>query len=315
MAYTGYGYAHVNARGFGGRTMAAGQMLMARRGEWLHEEDLRALPTIFQDDAAPDRSERFQPIPTYAILTHLEKEMGMVPVFAQAARTRIEGNEDFVRHCIRLLHKDSLVPSNTTDVTPMAFLTNANNGTGAYNLEAGGHRWVCMNGLYVSVGDSAKVRVAHTGKADAVRDKVLEGTYAVIEEAKAIQDMRENFLEVRPNDDERLAFAEAAIALRYDDPERAPVTPRAALVRRRQEDRPTDLWTDYNVVGENLERGANGNFVAHNAALGRRVQNERGTWRRASVREVTGISERAKLGRAMAVLTERFAQMVRSQHA
>jgi hypothetical protein len=99
------------------------------------------------------------------------------------------------------------------------------------------------------------IKVRHSGN---VRDKVIEGTYKVSNEAEralvAPQDWSTHIL----NRDEQLALAEAAHVLRFGDADGnvdTPIQPQKMLGIRRTDDRSNDLWTTWNVVQENTIKG------------------------------------------------------------
>ena len=119
--------------------MSNGGSLRARDGESLGNSELAAVvPSLFATEAHESRSDRFVPIPTSHVLDGL-RAADFEPVFAQQARTRIAGKENFTRHMLRMRHKS------LTNAEGRAFeiiLTNANDGTSAYKMVAGIFRFV-----------------------------------------------------------------------------------------------------------------------------------------------------------------------------
>jgi hypothetical protein len=95
------------------------------------------------------------------------------------------------------------------------------------------------------------------------------------------------------NDGEQLAFAHAALALKYDpQTEMAPITEQQILVPKRREDVGNDLWKTFNRVQERMLKGG----VHGRAANGRRT----------TTRAVTGIDQDIRLNRALWVLAEQM---------
>ena len=98
------------------------------------------------------------------------------------------------------------------------------------------------------------------------------------------------------DDGESEVFARAALALKYDDPDKpAPVTESQILMPRRFEDRRPDLWSVFNRTQENLTKGG----LHGRAANGRRQQ----------TRPVQGIDSDIRLNRALWLLADGMRQL------
>ena len=280
------------------RGMSNGGAICARNGEALENEELAAVvPSIFATHAHDSRSDRFAPIPTINVLNGLRNE-GFDPFFAQQARTRIEGKEEFTKHMIRLRHR-SLARADGEAFE--IILVNANDGTSSYQMIPGFFRFVCANGLMV--GDTFnEVKVRHSG--DAI-SQVIEGAYTVLDEAPRITEQVDEFKGLRLSAPEQAAFAEAAHTLRFpkahdaEKPTEAPITAEMLLRARRRDDLGENLWTTLNVVQENVIRGGQRG----------RVRGSDGRIRRASTREVKGIDQNKTLNRALWTLAERMQEL------
>lgn len=267
------------------------------------------VPSIFAEEAHESRSDRFVPIPTVHVLDGL-RAADFMPVFAQQAKTRIEGKENFTRHMIRLRHKSL---TNGDGEAFEVILTNANDGTSAYKMIAGIFRFVCLNGLMT--GETfAPVHVRHAGRN--VIDDVRDGALAVLDMAPAVLERMAEFKGLRLTRDESLAFADAAHRVRfynaYDpdpenpddalpvlDPNKCAVQPIDLLRPRRSEDRDPTLWNVFNVVQEHTEKGGQRGHII----------GTKGQVRRAKVREVKGIAQKTALNQALWDLTERMADL------
>lgn len=285
--------------------MSDGGHIQAREGEVLDNDSLHAaVPSLFATQAHESRSDRFVPIPTIAVIDGLRRE-GFQPVFAQQARTRVEGKAEYTRHMIRLRHVS--LKAENGDV-PEIVISNANDGTSSYNLMAGFLRFLCLNGLFV--GDMFEtIRVRHTG--NAVSD-VIEGTYTVLDQMPRVLESVETFKGINLDEFERNAFARLSHMVRFPDawavneetgrPElderKAPVTPDALLRTRRTGDRGADLWRTFNVVQENALRGGQRGWI----------EGPKG-FRRAKVREVNGIDQKTKMNRALWTLADEMAAL------
>lgn len=280
------------------RGMSNGGAIHARNGEALENEQLAAVvPSIFATQAHESRSDRFAPIPTINVLNGLRNE-GFDPFFAQQAKTRIEGKEEFTKHMIRLRHR-SLARADGEAFE--IILVNANDGTSSYQMIPGFFRFVCANGLMV--GDTFnEVKVRHSG--DAI-SQVIDGAYTVLDEAPRITAQVDEFKGLRLSAPEQEAFAEAAHTLRFpkayeaEKPTDAPITAEMLLRARRRDDLGENLWTTLNVVQENVIRGGQRG----------RVRGSNGRIRRASTREVKGIDQGKTLNRALWTLAERMQEL------
>ena len=167
-------------------------------------------------------------------------------------------------------------------------LTNSHDGSSAYTIDAGLKRLVCMNGMTVSTGAGAGFRVRHIG---GNTDDVIEAAYEVIESFPRTLEAAENFHGLMLTAPQQLAYADAALALRYDDA--PPVTPEQLIQPQRTADFAPTLWNTFNVVQEKLQNGG-----VRSQASRRRT------------RAVTGINESSRLNKALWTLTEKMASLV-----
>ena len=284
-----------NVRRFG----RGGIQIAAPRGEALsYEQIAQFAPTVFANDRHSSRSERFQVIPTHELLAGLSKE-GFVPVKVQVGGSRDEEKRAFTKHLIRFRRSDDLAGApKVGDSHPEVVLLNAHDGTSSYQLHAGLFRLVCLNGLTVSDQDFGSVKVGHSGRN--VLDKVIEGTYRVLDDAVAALDHAQQLQTVALDRDEQRIFGEAALRLRFDD-ETLPRISGSEVVRpRREADLAPNLWHTFNRAQENLIRGG----------LSYRHTNEETN--RVSFREtrpVNGADGDLKLNRALWHLANEFAKL------
>lgn len=231
----------------------------------MSEEEMRKLaPSIFANTAHPDKSERFKPIATWEILQALAKE-GFHPFGVMQVGSRKMGNTPFAKHLIRLRPVEEQLVYKVGDTVCEVILSNANDGTSKYELMAGMFRIRCMNSLVVQESELASVLIKHAGsKADI--GLVIDGTYTVIEQAKAALLAPTNWSNIQLDRDEEFQFAENSSKLLFPDPvkeELFGIAPpkttefdfRKLLTRQREDDNAKDLWTTFNVVQENVMRG------------------------------------------------------------
>jgi len=268
-------------------------------GRELTEIEMRKLaPSIFATSAHESRSERFMPIPTIEVLRGLKDE-GFVPVGVKQSASRTPGKADFTKHLIRMRRVDDGKVYNVGDTVCEILLKNANDGTSAYELLAGLFRIRCLNSLVTQTGTIDAIKVRHSGN---VRDKVIEGTYKVLNEAERALVAPQDWSTLILNRDEQLALAEAAHVLRFGDADGnvdTPIQPQKMLGIRRTDDKSNDLWTTWNVVQENTIKGG----------LRGQGRDDLGRPRRVKSRAVNGIDQDIKLNKALWVLGEKMAQM------
>lgn len=251
----------------------------------------RAASSIFAEDPHDSRSERYQFIPTIQVINAMRAE-GFVPVRAMQSKTRDLDRRDHTKHMVVLRHQNDL---SKTDICPEIILLNSHDGSSSYQLHAGLFRFVCSNGIIVSDATFASVRVHHSGRN--LIDDVIEGTYEVVKETPMLMGKIDLMQSTQLNDRERNIFAEAALELKYESADAAPIDSSKLLSYRRSEDKRPDLWATFNTVQENLIRG------------GLRGRTAKGN--RTSTRAVKGVSENVRLNKGLWTLAEKMAQLKR----
>lgn len=246
----------------------------------------RVAPSIFADDPHHSRSDRYTYIPTIDVLNGLRRE-GFEPFMVCQARTRIADRREHTKHMIRLRHASNIIGAEANEI----ILVNSHDGSSAYQMLAGMFRFVCANGMICgeTVGD---VRTPHKGN---VVGQVIEGAFTVLDGFQRADAARETMKAVQLPSGADRAFARAALTLRYDDADAAPIRAEQLLLPNRIEDRGNDLWTTFNRVQENTIRG------------GQPGRNARG--QRHTTRAVQGIDQNVKLNRALWVLAEEMAKL------
>lgn len=256
----------------------------------LSEQAIRQLaPSAFAEAAHISRSARYTYIPTSRIIDEMRNE-GFSVVGASQSRSRDPGRRAHTKHLIRFARVDQGV-SAVGDSIAQVCLINSHDGTSAYQLMAGLFRLVCLNGLIVSDGTVEALRVPHAGD---VVGRVIEGSYEVMDGANRASEVAGEWRSLTLDPMEQHAFADAALRLRWE-PSKAPITTGDVLQVRRQEDRPSDLWTTFNRTQEALLNG------------GQRTRNENG--RRGTVRAIRGIEKNVALNRALWQLAENMAKI------
>lgn len=244
----------------------------------------RVAPSIFAENKHDSRSDRYTYIPTIDVLKGLRRE-GFQPFMVAQSRSRIEGKQDYTKHMLRLRQEANILSPEAFEIV----LINSHDGTSSYQMLAGVFRFVCQNGMVT--GDTVEdVRVPHRGN---ITDNVIEAAYRIVDDFELVGNSMDEMKSTRLLLPEAEAFAEAALTLKYDDQEHAPITAGQLLQAKRWDDKKDDLWTTFNRVQENLIRGG--------------VRGRTATGKRTTTREVTSIDNNVKLNKALWMLSERMA--------
>ncbi len=262
--------------------------------EPLTDDQIRAVaPSIFAEDKAASRSERYTYIPTIQVLRGLARE-GFAPFMVAQARSRDADNRDYTKHMIRLRHAGEVVEARADSANEI-ILINSHNGSSSYQMLAGNFRFVCKNGMVVG-NVLEDIRIPHRGD---IVDNVIDGAFRIVDGFAAVDESREAMRDTRLSDGHQQAFARAAIALRFEQPATstapAPVTETQMLAPRRAADTGSDLWSVFNRVQENAVRGG----LSARSPQGRRVR----------TRPIEGVDSNVALNRALWVLAEEMRRL------
>ena len=205
-------------------------------------------PAVFASGADERLSSKYTFLPTERILTGL-MSAGFVPVDARQARAR-RGSALHARHVVRLRPRFQTVQ--LKDSVPEVVFLNSHDGSSAYQLRMGLFRVVCTNGLIVSRGAFPAYCVSHRGN---IVDDVVAGAVKLADRFEGLAEQVERMEQRQLFKDEQLAFAEAALRLRFSEPTQRAMQPAQLLACRRSEDLGDDLWRVYNRCQEHLLRG------------------------------------------------------------
>ena len=257
----------------------------------LSEDQMRAsAPSIFAEGKHVSRSERYTYIPTIEVLRGLRKE-GFEPFMVAQGQSRTEGRAEYTKHMIRMRHAGQ---AQSRPEANEIILINSHDGASSYQMLAGVFRFVCCNGLVV--GDVVEdIRIPHKGN---IQGEVIEGAFRVLDEFEAVSEHTEAMKAVQLAPAEEMAFATAALALRFGEQtieqtgghQPAPVTARQLIDARRSDDLGNSLWNTLQRVQENVIRGG----LAGRSAQGRKLQ----------TRPVASIDRGVSLNRALWTLAE-----------
>ena len=250
-------------------------------------------PSILTETSDPTSTNTasFATIPTLLPLQALMREGWNVHEVRQTL-TKQPDRRAYAKHLIRLRHPDTTSIS-TQDEQSEVILINANNGTQSYRMMQGVIRFLCDNGLIA--GDiTADKRIVHS-RPSTIVDRVLEASFALIEEAPRTHQQVTSFKSIELSAPEARALAEAALELRWPrDPDtNLPTTkhtPQDLLTVRRQQDLDPSLWTTFNVIQENLLEGHTRKRIRSVSSVSANVALNRSLWTLATkMAEIKGV--------------------------
>jgi hypothetical protein len=250
-------------------------------------------PSVFAEHAQNDVSEKYQFVKTIDIVEHLAK-LNWLPTKCNEQKVKDADNKIYAKHMIRFRHADSEPILNSTHFEVM--LVNSHNRSCAYQFMAGLFRLVCSNGMVVSDGTLANIRVKHVG---GNMHEIEEASFQVIESIPLVANRIKTFREINLEPAEQNVFAHTAMLARYEDEAKFPVTPSMLLNTRRGDDVGADLWHTYNRVQENLTRGG----------MKDRTMRDASGKRKRKMSAVRGMNEDIKLNKALWTLTEQMAKL------
>ena len=243
----------------------------------------RIAPSIFAEQPHESRSSRYTYIPTIDVLDGLKKE-GFLPFMVAQSRSRIEGKSEYTKHMLRLRHESNITNQEANEIV----LINSHDGTSSYQMMAGVFRFVCMNGMVC--GDIMNdIKVPHRGS---VVHDVIDAAYTLVDGFDTVRNSIDGMKSTLLLPEESEIFAEAALALKYDDPDDAPITAHQLLGARRWDDKKDDLWTGFNRVQENIIKGG--------------LRGRTATGKRTSTRAVQSIDSNVKLNKALWILADKM---------
>ena len=254
----------------------------------------KVAPSAFAETPAADRSDRYAFIKTIDIIHGMEQQ-GFQVVRAVEARTRVEERRGFTKHMIVFRHRDHMgyAPMRALRRMPEIILINSHDGSSSYQLHAGLIETICSNGLIVADELFATVRVQHTGR---ILDAVLDGADHVMHSLPGILGTAEQWSSLALTQPLRLAFADAAAYLRWEEAQR-PVTPEQLLTPHRHDDTQPNLWKTFNVVQENILRGG---LKGTSPTSGRQAR----------TREVSSVNEHVRTNKALWRLAGEMARLM-----
>jgi hypothetical protein len=174
---------------------------------------------------------------------------GFVPVSAAQTRSR-SLNTLSARHVIRFRRRYETVQ--LRDCIPEILFLNSHDARTSTQFRLALYRPICCNGLIVCDETLPAWRVSHRGDVlDEVIAAALRQSEHFVTVAASVERMERTVLE----EPQRLAFAQAALGLRFPKRTADDLRPEQVLVPRREADVGPSLWKTYNVVQEAVIKG------------------------------------------------------------
>lgn len=245
-------------------------------------------------------SDRYAYLPSYEHVKALYSE-GFRCTKLIENKVRKEDKHGFQRHLLIFKHleQQALIQGDNPVTYTMAFI-NSHDGTSALKLISALDIFACGNGLVVCTDKIDEQTVRHSGNKNS--DDVIEASYRIINQAPRVAEEVKEMKGISLSERERIAFARAALELRWESDESiqpdgskilvptAPIKPESLLRVRRNADMGSDLFTTLNVVQEHIIKG------------GDHGRNKTGGY--TTTRAVNSATESVKLNKALWVLAD-----------
>lgn len=247
--------------------------------------------SVTQNGQKGSLSSRYNQINSMAIV-NLIRSHGWEVKDVKESRTLKDENKGFQKHMVTF-RKPNVDLDNVGDTAPQIVFTGSHDGSSSNAILAGIFRKVCSNGLIVSENEFSAHKIRHVGDN---RDQVIDAVFHVVNSAPMLAEKVGAWKGTQLNQNDKLAFAESASLLRWDE-NRKP-EPSELLNLRRREDRKNDLFTVFNVIQENVIKG--GRFYMTNKQ--KEIKGFRKT------KAITSVPETVRLNKALWTLTEAMAK-------
>ncbi len=259
--------------------------------------DYRNLKSVMAEHSN-DRttSDRYNFIPTIQVIDLLERN-GWIVSDARETNARND-RQGFQKHLIRFRRAgDEGKLLEVNEIIPEIQLSNAHDGSAAFNIMAAFERCWCSNQCTVADSTIANHRVLHKGYNN---EKILEAVYQIVEDTPKVLESVDRFKAIPLNVDERKIFAEASLNLLYSEEKLLEYDKKDTLTRllrpKRTQDTGENLWTTYNIVQEKFLKGD-------------RFLTEEGHYRAKKTKQIKSIDKDIKLNKALWTLTEAMANL------
>lgn len=264
--------------------------ITSRRNDGYLTEDLLRVksPSVFQSESF-NRTDKYTTIKTIDVINEL-KTLDFYPVRAEQSRTIREDKKEFVKHMLRFRHVSTLGVT-SKEYIPEIVMINSHDGSTAYKIMFGIFRLVCANGLIVANSMFSSQRLRHTG-GDNTLERVKAHVISMSESTRMIDNKIDQWQGITLDVDQQRDYAQKAFDVYRGNTDLKTNVDNLIKTRHYQDRAKSDLWTVYNTVQENLQKGY---FYA---------QQENGNVQRA--RAIKSIDRNVKFNQGLWQLTEDF---------
>lgn len=225
-------------------------MLDIKTNKFMTKEEIRQVAgSVFTKDKGGKTSEHYKHISTEQIIDDMSA-LGWGVVDAKQVRAR--KGMGYQKHLVVFGNQDIVIEGADNDkVFPRILLTNSHDGKNAFTFTAGLFRLVCENGLVISDGDFASLKIRHMGYDFEELQKTIN---EMVEKLPLTVECMNRFKQTQLDRAKKEEFALAALGLRFNT-ENLSFNLDEILEPTRKEDQGDDLWSIYNVVQEKLIHG------------------------------------------------------------
>jgi hypothetical protein len=235
---------------------------------------------------SPKTSSKYSFIPTIKAVNYL-RDAGFTPIEARQGKPRLIEKAGFQQHVIKFTNPDFDLGDRRIELN----LYNSHDAGSAYILTGGLYRLICSNGMVVG-SNLAEFRHRHMGFNP---DLFIESAKFVADNMKRITARVQDWEQIELTPNEQGIFAEAAHEIMYEGKTHISTKPDQLLTIRRTQDTPSNLWTTFNRIQENVIKGG----LPGRAKSGRRSK----------TRGVTNIKRDKRLNQSMWGMAEHIAQV------
>lgn len=210
--------------------------------------EVEVLSPFTVDHPSPKVSSKYLFVPTSRVIEAMA-DHGWVVNSQACTKTEKEERRGYVKHMLRFRPANPANEIRMGDSIAEVLTVNSHDATTSWRAQGGVWRIVCGNGLIVSEVAFPGVVARHHGDLDSIIRASLE----VADRLPILVGQVNKFKAKSLTPLRQLEFAKAAAHIRYDGKD--VVDAKDLLKVNRVEDEPTDLWTTFNKVQENLSRG------------------------------------------------------------
>ena len=256
----------------------------------LTNEQLKAkAPSLFQDQPYHEVSSKYHFIPTIDIIEQLRSE-NWYPVTVNEAGVRDLDKDGFQQHYVRFQHFSDLI--NPTSNVVELLLFNSHDRSKCFTISAGIYRYICSNGLVIADSVFESYKIKHLGERD---NDVINAISKITQVKPKLLDKISKFESITLNQNEKEAFLQSAIPLRFDEYLKLD-NPNELLTPLRIEDEKDDLYTVLNILQEN--------FLSSKVSGYNKETN-----RRFTSKQITSISKDVEINKGLWDIAERIASI------